>query len=58
MDLPVSQTTLGLRDAFAKAATRDTVVTRMKDKSAVQAAEEINALMKEILYEQSQRQAA
>jgi chromosome partitioning protein len=58
MDLPVADTALGLRDAYAKAATRDTVVTRMKDKSAQQAADEFNQLMKEILDEHCQRQAA
>jgi len=58
MDMPVATTALGLRDVYAKAATRDTVVTRMKEKAALQAASEFNQLMKEILHEQHKREAA
>jgi cellulose biosynthesis protein BcsQ len=58
MDLPVAATSLGLRDVYAKAATRDTVVTRMKEKPALQAGAEVQQLMQEILHEHRQRQAA
>lgn len=49
LGIDMASQTIGLRDAYAKACTIDTVVTRMKkDKSAAQAAQEINSLFKEI----------
>lgn len=50
LDIPVAQQTIGLRDAFARACTEDTVVTRIKkNKSAEQAAQEIRSLFEEVI---------
>jgi len=60
LDIPVARQTLGLRDAFARACTDDTVVTRMRKlKTAQQAADEIDALFTEVLSDaDATRQAA
>lgn len=58
LEIPMAATTIGLRDAFAKAATLGTVVTRMKDKLAQQAASEIKSLFQEIVHEQRSNIAA
>lgn len=50
LEIPVARQTLGLRDAFARACTEDTVVTRMSRlKSAKQASEEMQSLIAEVL---------
>ncbi len=57
LEIPLAKQTLGLRDAFARACTDDTVVTRMATntknksaaKSAKQAAAEMEALLEELL---------
>jgi hypothetical protein len=46
---PLANTALTTRDAYAKAVTHQTVVTRMKDASAQAAAKEINSLFEEVL---------
>ena len=48
LDVPVAKQALGLRDAFARACTEDTVVTRMKPRVAGPAAEEVRALFREV----------
>ena len=53
LDIPVAKQTLGLRDAFARACTEDSVVTRMakdkRNKLAQQAAVEVQSLFAELL---------
>jgi chromosome partitioning protein len=50
INLPVARQTIGLRDAYSKAVTNDTVVTRMtKDRGAVAAATELISLFNEVL---------
>jgi len=51
LGLPMAQQTVGLRDAYSKAVVDDTVVTRLAKtvKTAIPAAEEINALFTEVL---------
>jgi len=46
---PLANTALSMRDAYAKAVTHQTVVTRMKDAGAVAAATEIRNLFSEVL---------
>lgn len=52
LNIPIARTSLGLRDAYAKAAAMGTSVLRMKEKSAAAAAEEIKKLFEEICNEQ------
>ena len=53
LEIPVAKQTLGLRDAFARACTDDSVVTRMaadkRNKLAQQAAAEVESLFAELL---------
>jgi chromosome partitioning protein len=57
---PLAKTALSMRDAYAKAVTHQTVVTRMKDTGALAAAKEINSLFEEVLPNEliSRKQAA
>lgn len=58
LNIPLARTSLGLRDAYAKAAALGTSVCRSKDKSFVVAAEEIKKLFEEIVHEQCKSEAA
>jgi chromosome partitioning protein len=59
LGIKLAKTTLGLRDAIPKSATRNTVVTRMtKDKMAQQASDELKQLFTEILDDEQRKQQA
>jgi chromosome partitioning protein len=58
LGISLARQTIGLRDIYAKAAARNTVVTRLiKDKTAKQAAEELTSLFNEVIEDESSIQA-